>query len=293
MYGRSLIQLHFPPIILYAGNYTVTRLCTDWVYVQVREMRYRQLVEESVVVIQSYYRGWRVRKYYRIEQAALVIQKYFRGWRVRMETRVMFTEWAGPKVADFMWRALCYRFLVNVHHNLPSDSPVDKRWPRFSFLFEEASDLLRVIHHKWRCKQLRDYFIQNPRERKKMSEKARASSLFRGKKSLYPKTVPIPFKVDRLNFRTDDRWARLVTQTHEQRVIWADNIMKINRKDMKGVPAMLVVTGTSFMVLDPKTMTLKYRVELQYLRQVSLSTYSDRILVLHIDPYKATDRSLH
>ncbi len=47
---------------------------------------------------------------------------------------------------------------------------------------------------------------------------------------------------------------------------------------------MLVVTGTSFMVLDPKTMTLKYRVELQYLRQVSLSTYSDRILVLHIDP---------
>ncbi len=126
-------------------------------YVQVREMRYRQLVEESVVVIQSYYRGWRVRTYFRIEQAALVIQKYFRciciytlltillstvtsftedsscvrsntcvyvrtlskcrwlvlimlapcrGWRVRMETRVMFTEWAGPKVADFMWRAL-------------------------------------------------------------------------------------------------------------------------------------------------------------------------------------------
>ncbi len=90
-----------------------------------------------------------------------------------------------------------------------------------------------------------------------MSEKARASSLFRGKKSLYPKTyvilvtkvlipftveipipfltlrVPIPFKVDRLNLRTDDRWARLVTQTHEQRVIWADNIVKINRKDMK------------------------------------------------------------
>ena len=41
------------------------------------------------------------------------------------------------------------------------------------------------------CKLLRDYFIQNPRERKRMSEKARASSLFRGKKSLYPKTYVI------------------------------------------------------------------------------------------------------
>ena len=54
--------------------------------------------------------------------------------------------------------------------------------------------------------------------------------------------VPIPFKVDRLNLRTDDRWARLVTQTHEQRVIWADNIMKINRKDMKVRRMVLMVT---------------------------------------------------
>ena len=38
------------------------------------------------------------------------------------------------------------------------------------------------------CKLVRDYYIANPKERRKMSEKARASGLFKGKKSLYPKT---------------------------------------------------------------------------------------------------------
>ena len=45
--------------------------------------------------------------------------------------------------------------------------------------------------------------------------------------------VPVPFKVDRLNLRSDDRWSRVVAQTNEQRIIWADNAMKINRKDAK------------------------------------------------------------
>ena len=46
----------------------------------------------------------------------------------------------------------------------------------------------------------------------------------------------------------------------------------------------LVVTGTSFMVLDPKTLALKYRVELKDLQQISLSTFSDHIFVMHINP---------
>lgn len=62
------------------------------------------------------------------------------------------------------------------------------------------------------------------------------------------------------------------------------NPFTVNIGSPQGVPALLVVTGTSFMVLDPKTMALKYRVELQYLKQVSLSGYSDPIVVMHIDP---------
>lgn len=50
---------------------------------QLREMKYRLRVEKSVIVIQSYYRGWRVRHFAHKEAAAIVIQSYFRGWKVR------------------------------------------------------------------------------------------------------------------------------------------------------------------------------------------------------------------
>lgn len=47
----------------------------------------------------------------------------------------------------------CYRFLVHLLHNLPNESPLDKRWPRCSFLFEKASDKLRILHHCRRVRQ--------------------------------------------------------------------------------------------------------------------------------------------
>ena len=53
---------------------------------------------------------------------------------------------------------------------------------------------------------------------------------------------------------------------------------------IQGIPVILVVTGVSMMVLDPKNLTIKYRIELQYIKQLSLSTHSDHIFVVHIDP---------
>ena len=46
----------------------------------------------------------------------------------------------------------------------------------------------------------------------------------------------------------------------------------------------LAVTGNSFMVLDPKSYALKYRVDLSNLEQISLSPYSDAIFVMHVKP---------
>lgn len=46
-------------------------------------MKYRLRAEKAVVVIQSYYRGWRVRHFAQKEAAVVVIQSYYRGWRVR------------------------------------------------------------------------------------------------------------------------------------------------------------------------------------------------------------------
>ena len=53
---------------------------------------------------------------------------------------------------------------------------------------------------------------------------------------------------------------------------------------LQGIPVILVITGVSLMVLDPKHLTMKYRIELQYVKQLSMSTFSDQIFVVHIDP---------
>lgn len=58
-----------------------------------------------------------------------------------------------PRVALTTWYPLtqCYDFLVTVLQSLPSESPLDKRWPVItSTLFKDTSELLRVLHHKWR-----------------------------------------------------------------------------------------------------------------------------------------------
>lgn len=46
----------------------------------------------------------------------------------------------------------------------------------------------------------------------------------------------------------------------------------------------LAITGNSFMLLDPKSYALKYRVDLNNLEQMSLSPFSDSIFVMHIKP---------
>lgn len=203
----------------------------------------------------------------------------------------MFKQVAGPKVAAFMWKFMCYQFLLNILRNMPTDSPLDKSWPAVSGLFQETSGLLQGIHHRWRCKMLRDHYASRPKDKRMMSEKVRASILFKGKKSLYAQTVLHPFQADHISLRSDDRWARVVAETHEQRIIWADRAQKINRKDGKETTVVLVVTGVSVMLLDSKSLSLKYQVELKHLDQISVSSFSDHIFIMHINPFKATDRS--
>ena len=53
---------------------------------------------------------------------------------------------------------------------------------------------------------------------------------------------------------------------------------------MQSIAMVLVVTGNSFMLLDSKSLSMKYRVELQHIKQISLSSYSDQIFIIHLEP---------
>ena len=42
------------------------------------------------------------------------------------------------------------RWLIALAHNLPSESPVCRDWPRCPAIIKETSFLLRKLYHKWR-----------------------------------------------------------------------------------------------------------------------------------------------
>ena len=54
-----------------------------YTFPQVKVLRFHQKYECPAITIQSYYRGWKVRRSFRRERAAVVIQSYCRGWKVR------------------------------------------------------------------------------------------------------------------------------------------------------------------------------------------------------------------
>jgi myosin-1 len=250
----------------------------------------------AAVVVQKYYRGWIARReLWRMKfeikavWAVGVIRKYYLGWKVRKQYRRLFKNSASTIVVRFFRAYIRYRFMVFVKDHLPSTSPVDKKWPKVPPFFRNTSKVLRILHHRWRCRLVRNYYNSRPKAKAKMLEKTRASTLFAGKKSLYKRTLPIPFRGDRLNLKSDPRWSRLAAEYSEQRVVWADNITKINRNDGKAVPHVMAVTGKCIYVLDPKSFAVKSRVELGDLAAVSLSAHSDGTCVLHINQDKIRD----
>lgn len=45
-------------------------------------------------------------------------------------------------------------FLIRLAHNLPSESPLAKDWPRGPRYLREANGLLRRMYHRWRVRNI-------------------------------------------------------------------------------------------------------------------------------------------
>jgi len=112
-------------------------------------------------------------------------------------------------------------------------------------------------------------------------EKLQASEVFKDKKSSYPLTVPVPFKSDRLNLVANPKWQKN-TGNNNLRIVWADTVLKINRKDGKAVPHILTISDSELLVLDSKSLHTKYSVDLGDIQRISVSPYKDGIIVFHI-----------
>ncbi|XP_068745854.1 unconventional myosin-Ib-like isoform X7 [Montipora capricornis] len=255
-----------------------------------RELYKAMLYEKKCIwasgIIRKYFYGWQARQLYRAmllekkrNQAASIINAYFKGWKIRRLYYPKFKKNAAPKIMKFLRVFFRYRYLITLKRNLPTVSPVDEHWPSSSPMFRKTNALLRDIYHSWRCKKYRDSIT--PEKRNILREKLQASEVFKDKKSLYPSTVGVPFHSDRLNLIANPKWQKNA-KNNNMRIVWSDSVLKINRKDGKTVPQILTISDSEVLVLDPKSLQLKYNVDLGDIQKISVSPLKDGVIVFHL-----------
>ncbi|XP_077185213.1 unconventional myosin-Ia-like isoform X2 [Paroedura picta] len=243
--------------------------------------RHYQKMRSSQILISAWFRGHaQKKKYAKMKKAALLIQSYARGWKTRKEYKKYFRSGASTCIANFIYQNLVQKFLLALKKNLPSMTVTDHTWPPapYRFLTATNQELKKIFHH-WRCKKYRD---QLPPQRKAaLQDKLCASELFRGKKSLYAKSLPQPFQGEYLGLKENPKYRKLQS-TADGKLVMADNVRKVNRGDGKASPRLFLLTKSHVILADPKAAQPKTVITLSDIDSVSVSRYSDGFFALHL-----------
>lgn len=115
-------------------------------------------------------------------------------------------------------------------------------------------------------------------------------------------SVSHPFLGDYVRLRQNVQWKKICVENNDQYVVFADIINKIARSSGKVgkwfdwprkvckmkidiqqfVPILLVLSTSSMLLLDQRTLQIKYRVPASEIYRMSLSPYLDDIAVFHV-----------
>ncbi|XP_046982892.1 unconventional myosin-Ia [Schistocerca americana] len=244
-------------------------------------------LEDLAVLIQKVWRGYRDRQLFLLKRRSqIIIASAWKSWRAREEYRILKRrkqiEWA---VSVIQRHYVCWKrrqFLLRLSRLLPpeSESPTYRDWPPCPRRLADTSLLLRRLHHKWRCHKYRLKFDQTARNR--MREKVTASIIFKERKASYPRSVSHPFLGDYVRLRQNVQWKKTCVETNDQYVVFADIINKITRSSGKFVPILFVLSTSSMLILDQRTLQIKYRVPAAEIYRLSLSPYIDDVAVFHV-----------
>ncbi|XP_020716294.1 unconventional myosin-Ia isoform X2 [Ceratitis capitata] len=251
----------------------------------------RERINELAILIQTNFRMYVARKrYLRMRQSQIVIASAWRTWRARKEYTVMKykrqVNWAVDVISRYYRHWKIRHFLLTIPMRLPPNtlSPLSSEWPTSPKFLAETSRLLRAIYHRWKCYIYRNSFDQTSRNR--MREKVTASIIFKDRKASYSRSVGHPFVGDYVRLRHNQQWKKMCVETNDQYVVFADIINKITRSSGKLVPILLVLSTSALLLLDQRTLQIKYRVPASEIYRMSLSPYLDDVAVFHV---KASD----
>ncbi|XP_059080796.1 uncharacterized protein LOC131878708 isoform X1 [Tigriopus californicus] len=249
----------------------------------------REKIDDLATMIQKTYRGYIHRKKWdRLKNSQVIISTYWKRWKdhaniVELKQRRK-EEWAALVLQHFLRSILRQKFLLRLSQCLPSESPLSKDWPSGPRYTRETNILLRRLFHKWRCHRYRFRYDQVARNR--MREKVTASIIFKDRKASYPRSVPQPFLGDYINLRRNPAYRETLKNNHlskrDKHLVYADMVNKMNRSNGKFVPILFVISTSSMLIMDQRTMQIKYRIPAAEIFKLSLSPYFDDIVVFHV-----------
>ncbi|XP_024083277.1 unconventional myosin-Ia isoform X2 [Cimex lectularius] len=247
----------------------------------------RERLEDLAVLMQKTWRGYRERRIFlKKKHSQIIIASAWRSWRAREEYRILkrrkLVDWAVRVIQRqfIKWKRKHFLLYLAQELNSINESPINRDWPPCQSRLAETSLLLRRLHHRWRCHKYRSKFDQTSRNR--MREKVTASLIFKERKSSYPRSVSHPFLGDYVRLRQNIQWKKICIETNDQYVVFADIINKITRSSGKFAPILFVLSTSAMLILDQRTLQIKYRVPATEIYRLSLSPYLDDVAVFHV-----------
>ncbi|XP_066926001.1 unconventional myosin-Ia-like isoform X2 [Clytia hemisphaerica] len=249
-------------------------------------------MKASQIKIASHFRKYQQRKLFLVIRYSVIkMQALARGHRDRVLHQKKLRKYAAPKIIKFFKQCLAVRFIIKTQNNLPSMSPLDNDWKDFSILFKKASKELQVIHHAWRCRKYRQS-ISNEKK-KVLSEKLKASEIFKNKKSSYPESVATPFSGDAVNLASNSNWSKVKAKQETLiQLNFVENVTKINRADGKEVEKLLILSDQHLVLLHPASCNILYQIDLVDVQKVSCTPHKDGLLVFHLNSQDKTNKAL-
>ncbi|KAL7989856.1 hypothetical protein Chor_012522 [Crotalus horridus] len=259
------------------------------------ERRRQQRVQELAALIQATFRAWRCRKHYQeIRRSQMLISAWFRGQRERKKYLKMKTSAILLQAYVRSWKSRkLLRELREQKCRAQAATTISAYWKGYQIRKEYkkyfrtgASERIANFVYRRLCKKYRDQL--SPKDKEALQDKLCASELFKGKKSLYPKSLPQPFRGEYLGLKENPKYRKLQT-TANDKLVMADYVKKVNRGDGKTSSRILLLTKSHIILADLKAAQPKTVITLNDVESVSVSCYSDGLLVLHIRESSTAD----
>lgn len=95
-------------------------------------------------------------------------------------------------------------------------------------------------------------------------------------------SVPKPFKCDYVQLKNNAKFKAKFGKSPDRDFAFADVVTKIDRKNGKSREVLFMISPSSVVLLDQKTIEVKCQVPLSDIKSITCSPYSDYFFILHV-----------